>query len=387
MGCLFQSTTDTEVIIHLIARSNYATLVDRMIDALRQVEGAYSLVALTNEKLIGVRDPLGVRPLCIGKLDDAWILASETCALDIIGAHFVRDVEPGEIVIIDGTGLRSIKPFPRQQRRFCVFEYIYFARPDSMIEGVNVYEARKRIGAKLARESPVDGRRDRPGAGLRRAGGDRLLAAVGHPVRARHHPQPLCRPHLHRADRPHPPSRRAPEAQRQPRPDRGQARDAGRRIPSCAAPPRRRSSKWCATPAPRKCICASPARRPPIPASTASTRPTRDKLLAARYDVEGMAKFIGVDSVWPSSPSTASTGRWEPQGARRPAAGLLRRLLHRRLPDRARRRERRRGPPALAARRAGLVHRALPIALPLRERGEVPRRGGGVMGQSIGGGP
>ncbi len=155
MGCLFQSTTDTEVINHLIARSNYSTLVDRMIDALGRVKGAYSLLLLTNEALLGVRDPMGVRPLCIGKLDDAWILTSESCGLDILGARFVRDVEPGEIVIVDGTGLRSIKPFTKQQRRFCVFEHIYFARPDSKIEGVGVYEARKRIGCELARESPV----------------------------------------------------------------------------------------------------------------------------------------------------------------------------------------------------------------------------------------
>jgi amidophosphoribosyltransferase len=112
MGCLFQSTTDTEVINHLIARSAYSTVVDRIIDALGKVKGAYSLLMLTGEALYGVRDPLGVRPLCIGRLEDAWILTSESCALDIIGARFVRDVEPGEIVIVDGQGLRSIKPFP-----------------------------------------------------------------------------------------------------------------------------------------------------------------------------------------------------------------------------------------------------------------------------------
>ncbi len=155
IGCLFQSTTDTEVINHLIARSNYSTVVDRLIDALGRVKGAYSLLLLTNEALIGVRDPMGVRPLVIGQLEDAWILTSESCALDIIGARFVRDVEPGEIVIVDGNGLRSIKPFAKQQRRFCVFEHIYFARPDSKVEGVGVYDARKRIGMELAKESPV----------------------------------------------------------------------------------------------------------------------------------------------------------------------------------------------------------------------------------------
>jgi amidophosphoribosyltransferase len=154
-GCIFQSTTDTEAIVHLIAISDQARVVDRMVDALRQVEGAYSLVALTRAKLIGVRDPYGVRPLVLGRLGPAYILASETCALDIIGATYERDVEPGEIVVIDKDGLKSYKPFGRAPRRFCIFEYVYFARPDSVIEGRNVYEARKRIGRELARESHV----------------------------------------------------------------------------------------------------------------------------------------------------------------------------------------------------------------------------------------
>ncbi|MBN9559826.1 MAG: amidophosphoribosyltransferase [Alphaproteobacteria bacterium] len=154
-GCLFQSTTDSEVFIHLIAISLYSTVVDRLIDALKQVVGAYSLVALSHEQLMGVRDPLGVRPLILGRLGSGWVLASETCALDIVGAEFVRDVEPGEIVIINDQGVRSIKPFSRQAERFCVFEYIYFARPDSIMEGMPVYESRKRIGIELARESHV----------------------------------------------------------------------------------------------------------------------------------------------------------------------------------------------------------------------------------------
>ncbi len=155
-GCIFQSTMDTEIIVHLIAISEYSTVVDRMVDALRQVEGAYSLVALTNEGLIGVRDPIGVRPLILGRIDDAYILASETCALDIIGADFVRNVEPGEIIVIDGGGVRSIKPFTKQPQRFCIFEYIYFARPDSMVENRNVYDVRIKIGAELARETHVE---------------------------------------------------------------------------------------------------------------------------------------------------------------------------------------------------------------------------------------
>ena len=155
-GSLFQSTSDTEVIVHLIATSLKETVVERLIDALRQVQGAFSLVALSQDEIIGVRDPLGVRPLVLGRLADAWILASETCALDIIGAEFVRDVEAGEIVIIGAHGLRSMRPFDDRDTRFCVFEHIYFARPDSVVEGRSVYEARKRIGQELARESPVD---------------------------------------------------------------------------------------------------------------------------------------------------------------------------------------------------------------------------------------
>ena len=159
-GCLFQSTTDSEVFIHLIAISLYSTVVDRLIDALKQVIGAYSLVALSNDSLMGVRDPLGVRPLILGRIGNSgaggWVLASETCALDIVGAEFVRDIEPGEIVVIDDRGVRSIKPFGVTKSRFCVFEYIYFARPDSVMEGTPVYAARKSIGAELARESHVD---------------------------------------------------------------------------------------------------------------------------------------------------------------------------------------------------------------------------------------
>ena len=162
-GCLFQSTTDSEVFVHLIAISLYSTVADRLIDALKQVVGAYSLIALSNEAMLGVRDPLGVRPLILGRIapqsrsDTAggWVLASETCALDIVGAEFVRDVEPGEIVIINDKGVHSIKPFGPRASRFCVFEYIYFARPDSVMEGTPVYEARKRIGETLAHESAV----------------------------------------------------------------------------------------------------------------------------------------------------------------------------------------------------------------------------------------
>jgi amidophosphoribosyltransferase len=154
-GSIFQSTSDTEVILHLIATSERGRLVDKVIDALGQVEGAYSLVCLSEKKMIGCRDPLGVRPLVLGDLDGAAILASETCALDIIGAHFVRDIDPGEMVIITSDGIESRRPFPPMKSRFCIFEYVYFARPDSSVGGRGVYEVRKRIGAELAREAPA----------------------------------------------------------------------------------------------------------------------------------------------------------------------------------------------------------------------------------------
>lgn len=155
-GCIFQSTMDTEIIVHLIAISQFSSVVDRMIDALRHIQGAYSLVAMTENALIGVRDPIGVRPLVLGFIDGAHIICSETCALDIIGAEFIRDIEPGEVVIITDEGVQSIKPFTKFEQKFCIFEYIYFARPDSMVEGRNVYQVRKEIGAELARESHVD---------------------------------------------------------------------------------------------------------------------------------------------------------------------------------------------------------------------------------------
>ncbi|MDX2094410.1 MAG: amidophosphoribosyltransferase [Alphaproteobacteria bacterium] len=154
-GSLFASTSDTEVIVHLVALSGAATVEQRVVDALTQVEGAYSLVILTPQSLIGVRDPHGVRPLVLGMLGDAYILASETCALDIIGGSYVRDIAPGEMVIVDASGVRSLFPFAPQPRRFCIFEYVYFARPDTVLQDKSVYAVRKRIGAELARENPV----------------------------------------------------------------------------------------------------------------------------------------------------------------------------------------------------------------------------------------
>ncbi|MGH1459501.1 MAG: amidophosphoribosyltransferase [Paracoccaceae bacterium] len=156
-GSIFQSSSDSECIIHLMARSLQRTIPERMEDALRRVEGAFSVVAMTRTKLIGVRDPLGVRPLVLGKVADGWVLSSETCALDIIGAEYVRDVEPGEMVVIsEKDGVESSFPFRRRKSRFCIFEHVYFSRPDSVIGGRSVYDTRRQIGVELAREAPVE---------------------------------------------------------------------------------------------------------------------------------------------------------------------------------------------------------------------------------------
>jgi len=155
-GSIFQSTSDTEVVIHLVATSERDAVLDRLTDALKQVEGAYSLVVLTDEGLVGCRDPLGVRPLVMGKLGEATVFASETVALDVIGASYLRDVEPGELILVNDAGIRSFRPFEKLAPRPCIFEHVYFARPDSIAEGVSVYEVRKNIGAELAREAPAD---------------------------------------------------------------------------------------------------------------------------------------------------------------------------------------------------------------------------------------
>ena len=156
-GSIFQSSSDSECIIHLMARSLQRNIPERMEDALRRVEGAFSIVAMTRSKLIGVRDPLGVRPLVLGKIGDGWALSSETCALDIIGAEFVREIEPGEMVVIsEKHGVQSHFPFRRVAPRFCIFEHVYFSRPDSILGGRSVYETREAIGRELAKEAPVD---------------------------------------------------------------------------------------------------------------------------------------------------------------------------------------------------------------------------------------
>ena len=156
-GSIFQSSSDSECIIHLMARSLQRNVPERIKDALRRVEGAFSIVAMTRTKLIGVRDALGVRPLMLGKIgDDGWVLASETCALDIVGADFVREIEPGEMVVIEKGKIKSDRPFSQAKPRFCIFEHVYFSRPDSILGGQSVYETRRQIGVELAREAPVE---------------------------------------------------------------------------------------------------------------------------------------------------------------------------------------------------------------------------------------
>ncbi len=155
-GAIFQTTSDTETLVQLIARSKRIKTIDKIIDAIFQVHGGYALTIMTNKKLVGVRDPYGIRPLVLGKLKDSYILCSETCALDIIGAEFIREIENGEMVVIDKKGIESIKPFPKVKQRPCVFEYVYFSRPDSIVGGKAVYEYRKRLGEQLSKEMKID---------------------------------------------------------------------------------------------------------------------------------------------------------------------------------------------------------------------------------------
>jgi hypothetical protein len=197
-GSIFSSTSDTETILHLIAVSEKTRIVPKFIDAITRLEGAYSLVGLSEKKMIGARDPLGIRPLCIGDLDGAYILASETCALDIIGARFVRDVEPGEVVVITGKGIESHFPFEKQSPRSVHLRICLFRAP-----GLNHREPQCLRGPQEDRRGTGQGmpgrcRRDHPGARFGHAGGDRLCPAGQFALRARHHPQSLCRPHLHR---------------------------------------------------------------------------------------------------------------------------------------------------------------------------------------------
>jgi amidophosphoribosyltransferase len=155
-GSIFQTTSDTEVIAHLVAKSRCRSFEDSVVDALRRVEGAYALVAMSGDTLVGARDPFGIRPLSLGRLNGMWVLASETCALDAMGAEHLRDIEPGEVVFVDQNGLRSVQATEKQGNALCIFEYIYFARPDSDLEGLNVHAVRKDLGRRLARLFPVE---------------------------------------------------------------------------------------------------------------------------------------------------------------------------------------------------------------------------------------
>jgi amidophosphoribosyltransferase len=295
-GCLFQSTSDTEIIIQLMAIGRGNTVVERLIEALRQIEGAYSLVAITKDAVIGVRDPVGVRPLVLGRLGTTHIVASESCALDIIGAEFVRDVEPGELVVLDSSGVHSIRPFRTQQRRFCIFEYIYFARPDSVVEGTSVYEARKRIGAELAREShvPADVVIPVPDSGVPAAIG--YAAEAGIPfelgiIRNHYVGRTFIEPtdnirHLgvklkHNANR---------------------AQIAGKRVILVDDSIVRGTTSTKIIQMVRAAGASEVHFRIASPPTTHSCfygvdTPERSKLLASRFDVAGMAEFIGADSL------------------------------------------------------------------------------------------
>ncbi len=156
MGSIFQTSTDSEIIVHFLAKASYPDKIDRLVYALNQIDGAYSFVMMDEEDVIGVRDPYGIRPLCLGKINDSYVLASETCAFDLIGAEFIRDVEPGEIILINSNGMQSIKKLEQRPHKFCIFEYIYFARPDSIVFGESVHTVRKALGRRLAEENPVD---------------------------------------------------------------------------------------------------------------------------------------------------------------------------------------------------------------------------------------
>jgi amidophosphoribosyltransferase len=295
-GCLFQSTTDTEVIVHLMAMAD-GDVTERLVQALHQVEGAYSLVAISQDKIMGVRDPLGVRPLVLGRLDDSWVLASETCALDIIGAEYVREVEPGELVVLDQNGVRSIKPFTKQrQQRFCIFEFIYFARPDSLMEGTSVYEARKRIGAELARENPV------PADVVIPVPDSGLPAAIGYAAEAKI-PFELGIIRNHYVGRTFiEPADHIRHLGVKLKHNANRAKIQGKRVILVDDSIVRGTTSKKIVEMVRNAGAREVHMRISSPPTTHSCfygidTPQRDKLLAYQYDVEGMARFIGVDSL------------------------------------------------------------------------------------------
>jgi amidophosphoribosyltransferase len=289
----------------LMARSFQKTIPERMKDALRRVEGAFSIVAMTRTKLIGVRDPLGVRPLVLGRLGDGWVLSSETCALDIIGAEFMREIEPGEMVVIDA-GRESVRPSSARAPRFCIFEQVYFSRPDSILGGRSVYETRRQIGVELAREAPVEADLvcPVPDSGTPAAIGYSQESGIPFAMgitRNQYMGRTFIEPS--RADPQH---GRAAEAERQPRAGRGQADRAGRRQRGARHhQPEDQGNDPRGGRAPR-CISASP--RPPTawPCFYGVDTPERSKLLAARMTEDemrdhhrrGQLKFISLDGLY-----------------------------------------------------------------------------------------
>ena len=217
---------------------------DRFIDALRQLDGGYAFVALTNDKLIGARDPWGLRPLVLGEIDGSPVLCSETCALDAIGASFVRNIEAGEVVVIDKNGVESLTPFPARARHAPACSNTSTSPgPTRIMHGQSVYETRQRFGRVLAREAHVDADLDLPGARWRQPGGARLCRSFGHSLRLRHHPQPLCRPHLHPADADGPPALDLAQARAEPSRSSKASASCWSTTPSCAATPRSASCR------------------------------------------------------------------------------------------------------------------------------------------------
>ena len=223
-GSIFQSSSDTEVILHLYARSKAPNPVDALVESVSQVQGAFSLALMTRDRMIAVRDPHGFRPLALGRLDNATVIASETCAMDLIGATYIRDIEPGEVLVVSAEGVRSIKPFPPAPLAHCVFEHVYFARPDSYVFGRSVNEIRTNLGRILASEQPVEADVDRAGSRLGCLRGDGLCGSGGHAAADGSDPQSLRRPHVHPAAGVDPPLRREGEAEPGPQHSRWQAR-------------------------------------------------------------------------------------------------------------------------------------------------------------------
>ena len=295
-GAMMQSTTDTEVILHLVARSRRNRFIERFIEALRTIEGAYALVGLTNKKLVGARDPLGIRPLVLGELDGCPILTSETCALDIIGAKYVRDIENGEVVVFDEEGAHSHKPFPPMPARPCIFEYIYFSRPDSIVGGRHVYEVRKRMGSELAREAPAaaDVVVPVPDSGV--------PAAIGY-AQASGLPYELGIIRNHYVGRTFiEPTQQIRQLGVRLKHSANRAVVAGKRIVLIDDSIVRGTTSVKIVQMMREAGATEVHFRiasPPIthPDYYGIDTPERDKLLAATHDIEGMRKFIGADSL------------------------------------------------------------------------------------------